>query len=98
MTARQRRWLGHCGLSLACVFAAFPILYMFITSLKTRAMLYEPARLLFEPTFDNYRAAVVQHGLHKYIVDSLIVSLANVSVCLVLGTAAGYALHRFTLR
>ncbi len=88
----------HALLALACLFSAFPIVFMLLTSFKTRAMLYEPARVLFEPTFDNYRAAIVQYGLHKFVVDSLIVSVANVAVCLVLGTVAAYALHKFTFR
>jgi multiple sugar transport system permease protein len=95
---RARHLWGTIGLWLACLFAAFPVVYMLVTSFKTRAMLYEPARLWFWPTFDNYRAAVVQYGLHRYIVDSLVVSLANVALCIVLGTLAAYALHRFTFR
>jgi multiple sugar transport system permease protein len=93
-----RRRIGVAWLWLVCFFAAFPMIYMLATSFKTRAMLYEPARLLFSPTLDNYRAAVVQYGLHQYVVDTLIVSLANVALCMVLGTATAYGLHRFTLR
>jgi multiple sugar transport system permease protein len=96
MTTAPTRVRDYCLLVLACLFSAFPVIYMLVTSFKTRAMLYEPARLLFEPTLDNYRAAVLQHGLHKYVIDSLIVSLSNVLVCLVLGTAAAYALHRYS--
>lgn len=88
---RDYLWLG-----LACAFAAFPVFYMVVTSLKTRALLYEPARFIFSPTLDNYRAAIVSHGLYKYIVDSLIVSLSNVAICLTLGTVAAYAIHKFS--
>ena len=95
---RLRHWIGTAWLWLVCAFAAFPLAYMLATSFKTRAMLYEPARVLFVPTVDNYRAAVLQYGLHKYVVDTLVVSLANVALCMVLGTAAAYGLHRFALR
>ncbi len=95
---RDHRTRDYFWLSLACMFSVFPIVFMLLTSLKTRAMLYEPARILFEPTFDNYRAAIVQYGLHKFVVDSLIVSITNVAVCLVLGTVAAYALHKFSFR
>jgi multiple sugar transport system permease protein len=98
MKRALRRGLGTLWLWLACVFAAFPIVYMLITSFKTRAMLYEPAMLLFAPTLDNYRASIVQYGLHRYVVDSLLVSLSNVALCIVLGTTAAYALHRFAFR
>lgn len=99
MNALRRKWrLGTVWLWLVCAFAAFPIVFMLVTSFKTRAMLYEPARLLFTPTFDNYRAAIVQYGLHKYLADSLIVSIVNVALCLVFGTAAAYGLHKFGFR
>jgi multiple sugar transport system permease protein len=83
---------------VVALFAAFPVLYMLITSLKTRAMLYEPALFFFTPTFDNYRATIEKYGLQKYLLDSVIVASANVAVCIVLGTIAAYALHRFPFR
>jgi multiple sugar transport system permease protein len=98
MSRRGTHPLGIAWLWLVCLFASFPIVYMAVTSLKTRAMLYEPARLLFTPTLDNYRESIVKYGLGRYVIDSLVVSLANVALCVVLGTLAAYALHRFTFR
>jgi multiple sugar transport system permease protein len=83
---------------LVASFAAFPVFYMLVTSLKTRAMLYEPGMLFFVPTFGNYAAAIAQYGLQKYLLDSLIVAVANVVVCLVLGTIAAYGFYRFQFR
>lgn len=82
---------------LVALFSAFPVLYMLITSLKTRAMLYDPGMLLFAPTFENYRAAIEKYGLQKYLLDSLLVASANVIVCMVLGTITAYALCRFAI-
>jgi multiple sugar transport system permease protein len=89
---------GYFWLSLACLFACFPVLFMVVTSLKTRAMLYEPARILFEPTLMNYEAAILQYGVTSYLKDSLIVCAINVLICVILGTITGYALHRFTFK
>ena len=50
------------------------------------------------PTLDNYQASIVQYGLHRYVIDSLVVSFSNVALCIVLGTTAAYALHRFAFR
>jgi multiple sugar transport system permease protein len=80
---------------VAVSFAAFPVLYMLVTSLKTRAMLYEPGMLLFAPTLDNYRVAIEKYGLQNYLLDTLIVASANVVVCIALGTISAYALARF---
>jgi len=90
--------LGTAWLWTVCLFAAFPMVFMLATSFKTRAMLYEPGRLLFPPTFDNYRAAIVQYGLHKYVLDSLVVSVANVALCMVVGTLMAYGLYRYAFR
>jgi multiple sugar transport system permease protein len=88
----------HVLIFAAVLFAAFPVLYMLLTSLKTRAMLYEPGMLFFAPTLENYRAAIEKYGLHKYLFDSLIVAVANVAVCMVLGTITAYGLARFSIR
>ena len=72
----------YAAIALVVLFAAFPIAYMLITSLKTRAMLYEPGLLLFTPTFENYAAAIGKYGLQKYLLDSLIVASVNVAVCM----------------
>jgi multiple sugar transport system permease protein len=84
-------------IALVVLFAAFPIVYMLVTSLKTRAMLYDPAMLVFTPTFENYRATIEKYGLQKYLLDSLIVASANVAVCMVLGTISAYGLYRFAV-
>jgi len=83
-------------IGLVLLFAAFPVVFMLLTSLKTRAMLYEPALLWFAPTFENYQVAIVKYGLQRYLLDSLIVATANVVVCLVLGTVTAYGLYRFS--
>lgn len=79
------------------LFSAFPLVYMLLTSLKTRAMLYEPGMLLFAPTLENYSAAIEKYGLQKYLLDSLIVATVNVAVCMVLGTISAYGIYRFAI-
>src|SRR5512145_2093955 len=76
----MKRAAIYALLALVVLFAAFPIVYMLVTSLKTRAMLYDPAMLVFTPTFENYRATIEKYGLQKYLLDSLIVASANVAV------------------
>ena len=98
MKRSSPRAIDYAWLSLACLFAVFPVLFMLATSFKTRAMLYEPLTLLFEPTLANYKAALVEYGLANYLKDSLIVCIINVLLCLVLGAVSGYALSRFTFK
>lgn len=86
----------YVAVVVIALFAAFPVIYMFVTSLKTRVLLYEPATILFAPTLENYRVAIEKYGLLRYLLDSLVVASANVAVCMVLGTISAYALYRFS--
>ena len=97
-----RRWtrvaVVYLLVTLVALFAAFPVIYMFITSLKTRVLLYEPATILFTPTLENYYVAIQKYDLMRYLFDSLVVASANVAVCTALGTVGAYALYRFSFR
>jgi len=96
LRARLKDGLIYALIGLVLLFAAFPVLFMLVTSFKTRAMLYEPALLWFVPTLENYTTAILKYGLERYLIDSLIVASANVAVCMVLGTVSAYGLYRFS--
>ncbi|MBI3710043.1 MAG: carbohydrate ABC transporter permease [Proteobacteria bacterium] len=97
-----RQWaraaVVYALVTLVALFAAFPVFYMFVTSLKTHVLLYEPATILFTPTLENYYGSIQKYGLLRYLADSLIVASVNVIVCIALGTIAAYALYRFSFR
>lgn len=95
---RLKKILIYFLIVIVCVNFAFPIFFMAITSLKTRNLLYEPAKVIFKPTLDNYKVAITKYGLIKYLKDSAIVSGLNVILCLFIGVGAAYALARFSFR
>ncbi len=79
------------------VFTLFPLYFMVITSFKP---VEEINRMI--PTFwpetwrpQNYAGIFADPGSVKSIVDSMIVSVINTALSLLLGTIAGYALARW---
>jgi multiple sugar transport system permease protein len=86
------------GLAAVALFFGFPIVWMLLTSLKERVHLYEPGRLLFPPTLDNYAAALVKYGVLANVRNSVIVATGNTVLSLMLGVAAAYGLSRFAFR
>jgi multiple sugar transport system permease protein len=86
------------GLGGVVVFFGFPILWMVLTSLKERVTLYQPGRLFFPPTLDNYVAALAKYGILDYVRNSVIVATGNTVLSLALGVTAAYGLSRFAFR
>ncbi len=86
-----------------CTLAAFclgPMVWMFLTSLKTEADIvtsqiqYIPQRI----TFENYVAIWTQSNFPVLITNSLIVTAVTVAICVVAGTLAAYAFSRLVFR
>jgi multiple sugar transport system permease protein len=99
--AARRRVLAAArwtGLGAVMLFFGFPIIWMVLTSLKERVLLYQPGRLLFPPTLENYTAALVKYGILDYVKNSLIVATGNTLLSLALGVTAAYGLSRFAFR
>jgi len=100
----QRRALLRKSVNAAvvvaiCIVALFPILWGLSTSLKpANAILEYPPQLIpAAPTLEHYRQLLTT-GIHKYILNSAIVSIVTVFLCVMLAALAGYALARFSFR
>ena len=99
---RRRRWrrLGGVAIDLLIVsFALAPILWGLSTSLKpARAILAYPPQLLPEHATLEHYALLFRTGIHRFVLNSVLVSAASVVLCLALGSLAAYALARLTFR
>lgn len=101
---RQRRMAGdiltYVVLFTLSGFCLGPMVWMFLTSLKTEAdivtskMQYIPRHV----TFENYVAIWTQSNFPVLITNSLIVTTITVTICVVTGTLAAYAFARLTFR
>lgn len=74
------------------LFVLFPIVWLFLSSLKSRyESLVIPPRLVFSPTFEAY-AKILSGGMLDSFRNSLAIGVANVTLALVLGIPAAYGL------
>jgi multiple sugar transport system permease protein len=103
-TMSGRKSLGDLLASLAVLvivlFSVFPIIWTFLISLKpeedivTRTLTYIPTRV----TFENYVAIWTRSNFPTLIINSAVVTLITVSICIVVGTLASYAVARYRFR
>jgi multiple sugar transport system permease protein len=100
MTLRARRRLENLVsyvVALAIVgFAALPVLWTFLTSLKpeadiiTSTMTYLPRRI----TFDNYVAIWERSNFPTLLLNSAVTTAITVAICLAAGVLGAYAFSR----
>lgn len=88
--------LHYAVLTLLALVCLVPMVMMAITSLKTEAQIFDTQwSWLFMPTMDNYRAVIDEGHIDRYLVNSLVVSIASTLLTLLLGTMCAYAMARF---
>jgi len=97
--ALLRQTVNIAVIMMICIVALFPIFWGLSTSLKpANAILeYPPQIIPATPTLEHYRQLFTT-GIHRYIVNSAIVSAFTVMLCVMLAALAGYALARFEFR
>ena len=101
MSARSRRDAALIALTLlACVFAAGPVIWGALTSLKipTQVVTYPPELLPKPPTLQNFIDVWNQTTFPVYFRNSLVVTVGAVVLSLVLALHAAYGLARFDFR
>ncbi|MET0204371.1 MAG: carbohydrate ABC transporter permease [Casimicrobiaceae bacterium] len=97
--AATRRIVNVLVTILVCGAALFPILWGLSTSLKpaNRILEYPPQLLPTTPTLEHY-AQLFATGIHKYLLNSAIVSALTVALCVLIASLAAYALARFEFK
>lgn len=83
-------------LILALVIVFFPYFWTVLASLKDAAAINHPLDFRFTPTLMNWKA-VVQAGIPRQALNSLIVGLLTVGVSLTAGSLAAYSFSRFNV-
>jgi multiple sugar transport system permease protein len=96
------RWSGRIFLTLLIGFTVMPMIWMFITSLKTgfAAMQYPPQWWPAEPTLENYTkllspASDMGSRFLQFMWNSFEVSMATTLIGVVIAVPAAYAFSRF---
>jgi len=99
--AMHRRDITLIALTaLACVFAAGPVVWGLLTSLKvpTQVVTYPPELLPKPPTLANFFAVWNDSSFPVFFRNSFVVTLAAVALSLVIAVHAAYGLARFGFR
>jgi multiple sugar transport system permease protein len=104
MTLRQREVTGRVALWVTVVafaiFAAFPFLWMLITTFKQTNDLLDPNHNPFifhaPPTLENLRVLFEETLFLRWIGNTLFVGVLVVGITLVIAVPAGYALARLS--
>lgn len=90
-----RRWINpvNIGGVVIAIITALPLYWLFITSFKTPKDVAStpPGFLPSGWTFDNFVEAFQTNNLARYMINSVIVSVATTVIVLVLALFAGYA-------
>jgi multiple sugar transport system permease protein len=98
-TAAGRRRLLTIVLAIVLLVLLLPYVWLVLTSLKTRNDIFSGDVFGgFTPTLDNFRVAFVQKGFAKNLLNSAIIATAAMTIAMVVGVPAGYALSRTTGR
>lgn len=86
-------------LSIITIIVLFPLIWILLQSFKSYFdTIAVPPKVIFNPTFDNYRSVLKTPGFFNSFKDSLIIATGSVLVCLIIGTPFGYVLARYKFR
>src|SRR6202035_3307245 len=86
----------YAALIVLTVLFLFPLVWIVGLSLKTRLQVFaSPPLFLWWPTFEHYAATLSRADFAQAFVNSLMVSAGAVSLSLIVGVPAAYALARF---
>ncbi|MFM9106064.1 MAG: carbohydrate ABC transporter permease [Chloroflexota bacterium] len=99
-SGRRRRFdwsmaASHAILIAACLAILLPVLWTMRTSLADRSLAYQPAKVLFRPSLENYAKVFVDEPFLKFFWNSLWISAASAAASLAIGAMAAYAIARF---
>src|SRR4030042_142408 len=88
--------IAYSVLTLASLLVILPLIWVFLTSLKEKSLVYQiPPAWVFTPTFENYLALLQKYPFPQYFLNSAIVASATTVLGLVIGGMAAYSMTRF---
>jgi len=96
MSKGWRKNLYHAVLWLISLIFFSPILWIFLSSIKTKdEILATPPKFIFTPTFANLTDLVTRRNIVDYMLNSITMSLAAVGIAIVVSFLAAYSFSRF---
>jgi len=92
---REEIWIDIL-MVLAVLVVIFPLFWILSTSLKGRFDISaKPLKIIFNPTFENYRAVFLNDQFLRYFKDSAVVAVSSTLLSLFFGSMAAYSMTRY---
>lgn len=96
LTKRISTLTAYFVLFIAVLGVVLPLIWVFLTSLKEKSLVYQiPPAWFFTPTWENYLALFQKYPFPKYFLNSTIVAGFTTILGLVIGGVAAYSMTRF---
>jgi ABC-type glycerol-3-phosphate transport system permease component len=95
---KPSRLVGYLILITLTLTSIFPLVWMILMSLKSRAETYSDKFLPEKITFESYRYVFSEMNISLYLANSLKVTLITVAAVVFLATLAGYSFARIEFR
>lgn len=98
---REERSVGasvalHGTLLVAVTIALFPVVWVFLASLKPQSAIQSSeVTLIDQPTLDNYQRVLFDTNFPTWFLNSVIVAAFTMVIGMAMSATAGYALSRF---
>ena len=97
--SRRATVLVYGLMALTLVAFMFPIVWLFLTSIKPPQDTFAyPPVFIFPPTLQSYKQVFGESDFPRYLLNSVIVGTLATVVALTVGLPAGYALARMRMR
>ena len=91
------KYLKFIAIGIAVFIAFFPFLWLLMTAFKSMGDIQSlPPKIIFSPTLDNFRA-IMDANFFKYLQNSLILTFSGVSLSMILGVPAAFAISRLKI-
>lgn len=91
--------LRYVVIAAIICFVIFPVLWMGVTSLKTKIEMFRlPPSLIFKPTLENFKFVFSNMPITRWTLNSLSISLGTMALSLLLGVPAGFAFSRLKFK
>lgn len=88
--------LAYTVLGIGILAVVLPLIWIFLTSLKTKSLVYQiPPAWFFTPTYENYLALLQKYPFPQYFLNSFVVAGSTTILGLVTGGMAAYSMSRF---
>jgi len=95
---RILRWTSYVLTLFMVLLFLFPWLWVFSLGFKTRTEILSPTIVwLWKPTLANFHEVLIVKGYWKLIINSLIIAVSAVSLCIIIGVPTAYAFSRFPI-